>query len=296
MPYSADNHTFGDDLPFLPELNEHERLQLQWDTANEAGIPISFSDPLRDAGKGPQMMVIPAGTFEMGSPASEFGHSPLEGPQHYRQIPHAFAFSRHAVTAAQFARFEQDTGWRWRTDLLTAKGEFPLMNIRIHDAERYCDWLSEQTGQRYRIPSEAEWEYACRAGTTTAFHFGDTVSCREVHFNASLPYEEARQKRRWYLPQCSPLTQALPVGSKPPNIWGLHEMHGNVWEFTSSAWRDSHTGDAEIIVGGGRRRQAMVVKGGSWFDAAVFSRSAARRPRLRDELDVNLGLRLLREL
>lgn len=296
MSYSANSNSRGDHLPFLPELNERERLQRQWDTSAEVGLPVSFSDPLRDAGEGPQMMVIPAGTFEMGSPVSEFGHSSMEGPQYYRQVPQAFALSRHTVTAAQFARFEQDVGWRWRSDLITASGEFPVINIRIHEAEWYCDWLSAQTGQRYRIPTEAEWEYACRAGSTTAFHFGDTVSCRDVHFNASLPYEEARQKRRWYLPLCSPLAQALPVGSKPPNIWGLHEMHGNVWEFTSTAWTDSHTRSGEMIRGARPGKQKMVVKGGSWFDAAVFSRSAARRPRLRDELDVNLGLRLLREL
>lgn len=296
MPYSVNNCTTGDNLPFLPDLSERERLQLQWDTAAGLGLPVNFSDRMADGSAGPSMMVIPAGTFEMGSPASEFGHSPQEGPQHYRQIPEAFALSRYPVTATQFAVFEHAVGWRWRPDLITAEGDFPVMNIRIHEAERYCDWLSEQTGQHYRIPTEAEWEYACRAGSSTAFHFGDTVSCRDVHFNASLPYEEARQKRRWYLPRCSPLAQALPVGSKPPNIWGLHEMHGNVWEFTCDAWMDSHAGGGRRIHGPGRDRQAMVVKGGSWFDAAVFSRSAARRRRLRDELDVNLGLRLLRQL
>ncbi len=295
MPY-ANSPDFRDDLPFLPGLSERARLQLQWDTAAGLGLPVSFSDPLPDGTTAPTMMVIPAGTFEMGSPATEFGHSSSEGPQHYRQIPQAFALSRYTVTAREFARFEQAVGWRWRSDLINARDDFPVMNIRIHEAEWYCRWLSEQTGQHYRLPTEAEWEHACRAGSTSAFHFGDTVSCREVHFNASLPYEEARQKKRWYLPRCSPLAQSLPVGSKPPNPWGLHEMHGNVWEFTCSAWRPSHGGSDEIVSGTAPGRKAMVVKGGSWFDAAVFARSASRRPRLRDELDVNLGLRLLREL
>jgi formylglycine-generating enzyme required for sulfatase activity len=117
------------------------------------------------------------------------------------------------------------------------------------------------------------------------------VSCREVHFNATLPYEEARQKRRFFLPRCVPLNRALPVGGRPGNTWGLHDMHGNMWEFTRTQWHDSHAAEQRDT-----KAKRIVVKGGSWFDAAVFARSAARRPRLRDELDVNLSFRVLREL
>jgi formylglycine-generating enzyme required for sulfatase activity len=124
------------------------------------------------------------------------------------------------------------------------------------------------------------------------------VSCREIHFNAAFPYEEARQRRRWFLPRCLPLPSTLPVGDKPPNTWGLHEVHGNVWEFTASPWTESHHNarrDGGIDPGEGDPVR-IVVKGGSWFDAAIYARSASRRPRLRDEMDVNLGLRLVREL
>lgn len=279
------------ELPFVPDLSEQQRLHLQWDNARQLGIHVAFHDRLRSGGDGPQMMVIPAGSFEMGSPAGEFGHRPEEGPQHYAHVTRPFALSRCTVTADEFARYERDTGWRWRSDLIVAEGELPVMNIRSGDAEHYCRWLSEQTGHRYRLPTEAEWEYACRAGSSTAFHYGESVTCREVHFNATLPYEEARRRRRFFLPRCVPLNSALPVGGRPPNIWGLHDMHGNMWEFTSTDWHDRHRPGHDS-----GRGKWIVVKGGSWFDAAVHARSAARRPRLRDELDVNLGLRVLREL
>ena len=281
----------GSQPPFLPELTEQQRLQLQWDTAKALDLTVAFRDPLVEGGVAPELMVIPAGGFEMGSPPSEFGHRPEEGPLHYRHIDAPFALGRYPITANEFAGFEQATGWRWRSDLMVAHGDLPVMNIRIADAESFCAWLSAQTGHRYRRPSEAEWEYACRAGTTSAFHYGDSGSCREVHFNATLPYEEARQKRRFFLPRCMPLNRSLPVGGRPPNTWGLHDMHGNMWEFTSTDWDQGHRPEQRS----GRSRR-VVVKGGSWFDSAVYARSASRRPRLRDELDVNLGFRVLREL
>lgn len=280
----------ADQLPFLPDLSEQQRLQLQWDTASAHCLSVAFHDTLADGSPGPQLMVIPAGGFEMGSPPDEFGHRPEEGPVRYSHVTRPFALGRCTITADEFKLFEAATGWRWRSDLIVAKGDLPVMNIRTPEAEAYCRWLSEQTGHRYRLPTETEWEYACRAGTTTAFHFGDSVTCREVHFNATLPYEEARQKKRFFLPRCVPLNSALPVGGRPANTWGLHDMHGNMWEFTCTPWDP-----AQRNLGPGGRNKRMVVKGGSWFDAAVFARSAARRPRLRDELDVNLGLRVLRE-
>jgi formylglycine-generating enzyme required for sulfatase activity len=163
--------------------------------------------------------------------------------------------------------------------------------------EAYLAWLREQTGQRYRLPTEAEWEFAARAGTRTAFAFGDSVGCRDVHFNSLFPYEERRERRRWYLPLCIPTPRPLDVGSFPPNLWGLHDMHGNVQEFTATPWRDSH---ADLPRNGVYRRTGdeewLVVKGGSWFDPAVACRSAARRRRHITEMDTNLGFRVLREL
>lgn len=285
-------------LSFVPDLSLEQRLELQQQAAAQAGLPREFRDPLLDAAaQGPQMCVIPAGVFEMGSTANEFGHRQEEGPVHYQQMSQAYALGRSPVTAEEFRRFERATGWRWRSDLITSEGSHPVINIRHAEAEAYCDWLSQQTGQYYRLPGEAEWEHACRAGSSTPFSFGESVDCRQVHFRASFPYDEAKQNKRWYLPKCAPIAKTLPVASYRPNAWGLYDMHGNVWEMTRDNWTNSYTNlPRRHPVPEQRRRKWIVVRGGSWFDPAAAARSAARRARLRDELDVNLGFRVLREL
>jgi formylglycine-generating enzyme required for sulfatase activity len=285
------------DLVLVAEHTVAERIELQRAAAEAAGLPVVFQDALADGAPGPDMVIVPAGMFAMGSPRSEFGHAAEEGPQCYVCIRRAFAIGRYTVTAQEFERFRRDTGWVLRRDLIWSRGQHPVINIRYADAQAYARWLSAQTDHAYRLPSEAEWEHAARAGTSGPFCFGDSVSCREVHFNAAFPYEEARRRRRWIWPRCLPMAGTLPVGSLPPSPWGLHEVHGNVWELTASPWTASHLNtdrDGRVDPRAGGRY--VVTKGGSWFDPAVLARSAARRPRLRDELDVNLGVRLVREL
>ncbi len=282
---------------FLPELKPEEIKQLQADVAAKAYLPVYFSDGLKIGKKGPELAVIPPGQYEMGSSGNEFGHRKEEYPQHYTQIRKVFAIGRYTVTAEDFELFCKDTEFFIRPDLIWSKGKHPVINIRLADANLYLEWLSEQTGETYRLPTEAEWEYAARAGTTTAFHFGDEVTCKEVHFHSLFPYNEAKEKKRWFLPKCSPMATALEVGSKPANFWGLHEVHGNVWEFTSTCWKDSHlynnrdgSSQSDFI------SPLYVTKGGSWFDEAVHARSASRKKRLFDEMDTNLGFRVVREI
>ncbi len=283
-------------LPFVHDLDADGLLALQREAAARHGLEVIFHDDARSMLHGPTLVVIPRGMFEMGAPREEFGYMPEEGPQHYVGIDHDFALGRYVVTAAEFEVFRHEIGWSPRPELIWAKEDYPVINIRVEMAEAYAAWVSEQTGRKYRLPSEAEWEYAARAGSLTPFCFGDSVSCKEVHFNAAFPYEEAKAEKRWFLPRCIPMPRAIRVGSKPANLWGLHEVHGNVWEMTETAWTNSHHDNRRD----GRSRALptdwYVTKGGSWFDAAIWSRSAARKPRLRDELDVNLGFRLLREL
>ena len=282
---------------FVHDLSAQALSALQRKSAERLKVPVLFQDAMARGGQGPEMVVMPPGTFEMGSPETEFGHRPEEGPVHYVCIQRPYAIGRYTITAEEFERFREATGWYLRPELIWARGRFPVINIRLSDATRYAQWLSAETGQRYRLPTEAEWEYACRAGTLTPFHYGESVSCRDVHFNPTFPYEEARQRRRWFMPRCLPLSSALEVGSKPANAWGLHEMHGNVWEFTANPWTSSHIHACrDGSINADVRSDWVVVKGGSWFDPAVLARSAARRPRLRDELDTNLGMRLVREL
>jgi formylglycine-generating enzyme required for sulfatase activity len=275
---------------YLGTFSDDKLLKLQWCSAEELGTQVHFHDRLQNGLSAPELFVIPAGQLEIGSTPREFGHKQHEEPRQLVSIDRPFALGRFTITAEEWSQFQVSTDWTFRSDLLFSTGLHPVMNIRHAEAETYCEWLSDQTGERYRLPTEEEWEYACRAGTSTPFHFGESISCKEVHFDATLPYEEQKQKKRFFLPKCVPVTKSLPVGCKPANLWGLHEMHGNVWEMTSTLWKDSHR------YGEKADHKAIATKGGSWFDAAVFARSASRMRRLKDELDVNLGFRVVREL
>jgi len=282
----------------IQRLDTADLLDLQQQAARKAGVTVTFRDRSREDVPVPELQVIPAGEFEMGSDASEYGHETNESPRRYVLIERSFALGRHAVTRAEFAAFQQATGWKPRPEVLWPRSDRqPVFNLRPADTETYLAWLRDVTGKRYRLPTEAEWEFAARAGTRTAFAFGDSVGCRDVHFNSLFPYDERRERRKWYIPLCIPTPRPLDVGSFPPNLWGLHDMHGNVQEFTSSPWRDSHV---DLPRNGVYRRvgdeEWVVVKGGSWFDPAVACRSAARRRRHITEMDTNLGFRVLREL
>lgn len=282
----------------IQRLDTADLLHLQQQAAREARLAVSFRDPSRGDVSVPELQVIPAGEFEMGSDASEYGHEKSESPRRQVRIDRPFALGRYTVTRAEFAAFQRATGWKPRPEVLWPKRDRqPVFNVRSSDVEAYLAWLRDVTGKRYRLPSESEWEYAARAGSRTGFAFGDSVGCRDVHFNSLFPYEERRERRKWYLPLCIPTPRPLDVGSFPANLWGLHDMHGNVQEFTSSPWRDSH---ADLPSNGVYLRAAdepwVVAKGGSWFDPAVACRSAARRRRHVTEMDTNLGFRVLREL
>ena len=284
---------------FVHDMDETALHHAQQAAARQLGLNAYFTDTLRSTGSGgPEMAVIPAGWFEMGSPSHEPGHEPSEAPQRYVQLSRDFAMGRYTITAEEWQRFRAATGWSQVRALIQAHGREPVVNIRMADALLFIAWLNSETGQIYRLPSEAEWEYAARAGTHTPFHYGDYASCREVLFKPMFPFPEKNKKRRSFFPQCGPMMWAMEVGTKPANLWGLHDMHGNVWEMTASPWQPDHqlaSSDGHRLSGqAGDNR--IVVKGGSWFDPATAARSASRRSRLRDELDVNLGFRVVREI
>lgn len=228
-------------LVFTPEAAPEELLAVQQKTASLFDRDRYFSDVMNSGGQGPELSIIPAGLFEMGSTSDEHGHQHQESPQHYVAINQSFAIGRYVITAEEFDCFREATQWHLRPELLWSKGKKPVINIRIDDTELYLKWLSEETGETYRLPTEAEWEYATRAGTTTPFHFGDNVSCKEIHFDSLAPYNpDKTSKKWWFFPRCLPMPVSIEVGSKPPNLWGLYEVHGNVWEFTDSPWTASH--------------------------------------------------------
>ena len=144
------------------------------------------------------------------------------------------------------------------------------MHVSWENAKAYVDWLSRKTGKRYRLLSEAEWEYVARAGTTGPFHFGSTISADQANYNGNYTYDSGRKGvyRR----------KTLPVGSFPANGFGLHDVHGNVWEWVEDCWHGSYSGaptDGSTWVSGGDCGQ-RVRRGGSWNDSPRLLRSASR--------------------
>ncbi|NCC94855.1 MAG: hypothetical protein EOM10_16585, partial [Opitutae bacterium] len=171
----------------------------------------------------PQMVVIPAGSFLMGADEENWHR---ERPQHRVSFARPFALGCYAVTFDDYDAFCAATGRDQPDDEGWGRGRQPVINVSWGDAMAYCQWLSQRTGSTYRLPSEAEWEYACRAGTTTWFHFGDAIAQDQVNgnffFSASATGMSTKQRAF--------VSRPVPVGTFAPNAWGLYEMHGNVWE------------------------------------------------------------------
>ncbi len=179
----------------------------------------TFRDPLQSGGEGPLLTVIPAGRFLMGSSDSEPERSSEEQPQHEVQIAQPFALGVYAVTFDDYVPFCDETFRKIPKDEKWGRGNRPVINVTWHDVQAYCEWLSQQTNHRYRLPSEAEWEYACRAGTVTPYFTGVSITQQQTNFDNK---------------------QTLPVGSFPPNTFGLHDMHGNVSEWVEDYWHSNY--------------------------------------------------------
>jgi formylglycine-generating enzyme required for sulfatase activity len=158
----------------------------------------------------------------------------------------------------------------------TSTDQRPVENVSWEDAMEFCSRLSQRTGRRYSLPSEAQWEYACRAGTNTPFHFGETITSELANYKASFTYANG--------PKGEDRKQTTPVGMFPANAWGLQDMHGNVWEWCLDHWHDSYEGaptdgsawvDGEGL-NGERSITKRLLRGGSWFYDPHFCRSACR--------------------
>ncbi len=233
-----------------------------------AGGPLEPGESFRDCDFCPEMVVIPAGTFTMGSPADEEGRDDDEGPQRDVTIGSPFAIGKYEVTFEEYDRFAEATERDLPDDEGWGRGRRPVINVNWEDANTYCAWLGEQTVRTYRLPSEAEWEYAARAGTTTPFSTGDTITTEQANYDGNYPYagDEKGEYRK----------KTLPVGSLEANPFGLADMHGNVWEWVEDIYQGSYEGapaDGSAWLKDGSLR---VVRGGSWFYGAGLVRSAFR--------------------
>jgi len=281
-------------LPDTFALHAGELIALQVSTAHVLGLTDThFQDALTDGSPAPALVVIPAGGFEYGAAPQEAAPA-QDRPRRAALIERSYAMGMQPVTTEEFEAYARATGWRPRPELVWLSGRKPAINVRQTEARDYCAWLSHETGQRYRLPTEQEWEYACRAGAATAYSQGDRITSADALYNASQGYDAARPKRPRLLSRCFVRCGAMEVGKRRPNRWGLYDMPGNVWEFTSSHWTRDHASLPERPLPG--KVQAVVTKGGSWFDGPEDCRAAARRRRLENELDINLGFRVLREV
>ncbi len=224
-----------------------------------------------------EMVSIPGGTFIMGSPETEEGrYRDLESPQHQVTVS-AFFAGKYPITQAQWQAVMGNNPSKFKGEKRPVE-----KNISWDDAVEFCRKLSQKTGKKYRLLSEAEWEYACRAGTTTPFHFGETITQELVNHNGVEPYANA-PKGVW-------IGQTTDVGSFPPNAFGLYDMHGNVWEWCSdwdnSNYQGAPTDGSSWETGYDHNR---VMRGGSWHYPAYCCRSATRMDRMLNSADLSWG-------
>jgi len=220
-----------------------------------------------------EMVYIPGGTFIMGTPETEKDSYPRERPQHQVKVG-PFYIGKYQVTQAQWgavaklAKIERDLN----PDPSRFKGENrPVERVSWEDAVEFCARLAQATGKEYRLPSEAEWEYACRGGTRTPFHYGETITSDLANYDGNSTYAEeaAGEYRR----------ETTPVGSFPPNSFGIYDMHGNVLEWCADPWHDNYEGapkDGSVWRENGNDNYSHVMRGGSWVVNSRVCRSGFR--------------------
>ena len=248
-------------------------------------------DTFRDCPECPEMVVVPAGEFMMGSPESEEDHSSAEGPQRTVKIAKPFAVGKFEVTFAEWDACVAGGGCKHKPgDLGWGRDKPPVINVSWDDVTKeYLPWLSKKTGKTYRLLTEAEWEYAARARTTTPFSIGGTITPDQANFDGNYTYGgsskgEFRQK-------------TIAVGSFKANAFALADMHGNVWEWVEDCWNDSYTGapiDGTAWTFGDCSRR--VLRGGAWTSVPRFLRSAFRLRSAPDFRGNDFGFRVARTL
>ncbi|WDD36094.1 formylglycine-generating enzyme family protein (plasmid) [Nostoc sp. UHCC 0926] len=235
-----------------------------------------------------EMIAIPEGNFFMGS-LEEKNATSSEFPRHLVSV-NSFFIGKYPITQKQWkaVAYLPQINRPLVVDCSKFKGDsYPVEQICWDNAVEFCDRLSQKTNRDYRLPSEAEWEYACRAGTTTPFHFGDIITPELANYNY---YEDTKSSREFFHNQTTPVDNF-----KFPNLLGLYDMHGLVWEWCMDHWHDSYKkapNDGKAWVNN-RDNQLRVIRGGSWADIPVNCRSASRKKARIDEQGNYLGFRVV---
>ena len=271
-----------------------KRLQVAVAPAQRPAVPDPEPKPqdvFKDCAKCPDMVVVPAGMFTMGSPEGEPGRASNEGPQRAISIGKPFAVGRFAVTFDEWDACVAGGGCNGYkpADVGGRRGRYPVINVSWNDAKAYVAWLAKTTGKSYRLLSESEREYIARGGTATPFWFGATITTRQANYNGSTAYaagERGEFRQR-----------TMPVDFFAANPFGLYQVHGNVYEWTEDCWRASLAG---VPADGSARTQAecgaRALRGGSLTDIPNALRSAARSGFAPDNRSEQIGFRVARSL
>ncbi|MEJ2125237.1 MAG: SUMF1/EgtB/PvdO family nonheme iron enzyme [Alphaproteobacteria bacterium] len=299
-PYSSACDGIGVEVGILP--TKTKKLCLKPGGGKKSGQ--SFSD----CPKCPEMVVIPSGSFMMGSPKTEANdkngdHNDHESPQHKVTIAKAFAVGKFEVTFDEWEACVADGGCPEnlrRDHNKWGRGRRPVIFVRWKETRAYVKWLSQKTGHTYRLLSEAEWEYAARAGSKTAYWWGDKILSTQANF--SYDVEDNGVKKYYGEPGGIIREKTLPVDEFKPNPWGLHQVHGNVWEWVEDCWHKDYKDKPEELKNTGAAWNVgdcfrRVQRGGSWKNIRYSARSASRG---KDEFDLgfqtDLGFRIARDL
>ena len=238
---------------------------------------------IEDLGNGVklEMAAIPGGTFMMGSPKNEGGWD-SESPQHQVSVP-SFFMGKYQLTQAQYQAIIGTNPSRFKGS------NRPVESVNWNDAVAFCEKLSQKIGRTYRLPSEAEWEYACRAGTATPFHFGETITTDLANYNGNYTYGGGIKGI------CR--EETTEVGSfGVANNFGLYDMHGNVWEWCQDSWHSSYKGaptDGSAWLDTEENTNFKLLRGGSWYSGPVSCRSAYRGNDVLDYVSYGIGFRVV---
>jgi formylglycine-generating enzyme required for sulfatase activity len=256
-------------------------------------VPLKASYAFRDCASCPEMVILPAASFMMGSPDNESDREADEGPQRLVTISRPFAVGTFEVTFTEWDACVADGGCQSNPkpkDEGWGKDKQPVVNVSWEDAMEYVTWLSRTTGRTYRLLSEAEWEYAARAGSISPFPEGGAISAEQANFQTSFDADGGSREGKYR-------EQPVAVGSFAPNAFGLHDMEGNVSEWVEDSWHENYAGapiDGSAWAGGDT--SLRVLRGGSWYSFPTDLRSASRRADQPDHRSPEIGFRVARSL
>ena len=269
-------------------------------------LVFEFHDTLAPGETAPSMVLIQAGQYAMGDHQG-IGRND-EYPVHDVSV-NAFALGKYEVTVAEFRRFVKETNYQteaekgggchvyssmlqpggewkedndWQDPHFSQQDNHPVVCVSWNDALAYTKWLSDKTGQRYRLPTEAEWEYAARAGSDTNYFWGNFGSCDQANC--------CKTGITWMT------KQTLAVGTHTDNAFGLHDIHGNVWEWTASAYTNTYTGKEQLSASSDNYSERRTARGGSWLDLIHFTRSSRRIAYWPQERYSSTGFRVARDV